>query len=74
MSVAAHIVKHVSDINSTDDQALNTEPIPVGQPSEVDDDLVRDAAEILTSLCARPYGGRAAADRAAAALGRDGLG
>jgi predicted site-specific integrase-resolvase len=39
-------------------------------PSEVDDDLVRDVTEILTSLCAR----RAAANRAAravAALERD---
>ena len=45
-------------------------------PSEVDDDLVRDVTEILTSLCARLYGRRAAANRAAravAALGQDGL-
>ncbi len=32
--------------------------------AEVDDDLVRDVTEILTSLCARLYGRRAAADRA----------
>jgi predicted site-specific integrase-resolvase len=32
--------------------------------SEVDDDLVRDMTEILTSMCARLYGKRAAADRA----------
>ncbi len=47
----------------------------VADPSEVDDDLVRDVTEILTSLCARLYGRRAAANRAAravAALGRDG--
>ena len=31
--------------------------------SEVDDDLVRDVTEILTSLCTRLYGRRAAADR-----------
>jgi predicted site-specific integrase-resolvase len=31
----------------------------------VDDDVVRDVTEILTSLCARLYGRRAAADRAA---------
>ena len=46
----------------------------VADPSEVDDDLVRDVTEILTSLCARLYGRRAAADRAAraiAALGQD---
>ncbi len=28
----------------------------VVDPSKVDDDLVRDVTEILTSLCARPYG------------------
>lgn len=37
----------------------------VAGPSEVDDDLVRDVTEILTSLCARLYGRRAAANRAA---------
>jgi predicted site-specific integrase-resolvase len=31
----------------------------VVDPSEVDDDLVRDVTEILTSLCARLYGRRA---------------
>jgi predicted site-specific integrase-resolvase len=46
----------------------------VVDPAEVDDDLVRDVTEILTSLCARRYGRRAAANRAAravAALGQD---
>lgn len=33
--------------------------------AEVDDDLVRDMTEILTSFCARLYGKRAAANRAA---------
>ncbi|MGW5364498.1 IS607 family transposase [Actinopolymorpha pittospori] len=32
----------------------------VVNPTEVDDDLVRDVTEILTSLCARLYGRRAA--------------
>lgn len=36
--------------------------------SEVDDDLVRDVTEILTSLCARLYGRRAAANRAERAV------
>ena len=36
--------------------------------AEVDDDLVRDVTEILTSLCARLYGRRAAANRAARAV------
>lgn len=40
----------------------------VADPAEVDDDLVRDVTEILTSLCARLYGRRSAADRAAKAL------
>jgi predicted site-specific integrase-resolvase len=40
----------------------------VVDPSEVDDDLVPDVSEILTSLCARLYGRRAAANRAARAI------
>lgn len=46
----------------------------VVDPGEVDDDLVREVREILTSLCARLYGRGAAANRAAravAALGQD---
>ena len=39
----------------------------VGDPAEVDDDLVLDVTEILTSLCARLYG-RAAASRASRAV------
>lgn len=40
----------------------------VVDPAEVDDDLVRDVTEILTSLCARLYGRRSAAHRTRAAL------
>jgi predicted site-specific integrase-resolvase len=40
----------------------------VVDPTEVDDDLVRDVTEILTSLFARLYGKRAAANRAARAV------
>jgi predicted site-specific integrase-resolvase len=40
----------------------------VVDPAEVDDDLVRDVTEILTSLCARRYGRRAAVNRAARAV------
>jgi predicted site-specific integrase-resolvase len=36
----------------------------VVDPAEVDDDLVGDMTEVLTSFCARVYGKRAAADRA----------
>jgi predicted site-specific integrase-resolvase len=37
----------------------------VVDPAEVDDDLAGDVSEILTSLCARRYGRRAAASRVA---------
>jgi len=40
----------------------------VVDPSEVDDDLVRDATELLTSLCARLYGRRSASHRAKQAV------
>lgn len=40
----------------------------VVDPAEVDDDLVRDVTEILTSLCARLYGRRTAANRARRAI------
>jgi predicted site-specific integrase-resolvase len=36
--------------------------------AEVDDDLVRDMTEILTSMCARLYGKRAAQNRAKRAV------
>ena len=36
--------------------------------AELDDDLVRDMTEVLTSFCARLYGRRAAKHRAQAAL------
>jgi predicted site-specific integrase-resolvase len=40
----------------------------VVDPAEVHEDLVRDVTEILTSLCARRYGRRAAASRARRAV------
>ncbi|RZU74465.1 putative resolvase [Micromonospora kangleipakensis] len=40
----------------------------VVDPAGVDDDLVRDVTEILTSLCARLYGRRGAAGRASRAV------
>jgi predicted site-specific integrase-resolvase len=40
----------------------------VVDPAEVDDDLVRDVTEMLTSLCARLYGRRAGANRARRAI------
>jgi predicted site-specific integrase-resolvase len=40
----------------------------VVDPAEVDDDLVRDVSEILTLLCVRVCGRRAAANRARRAV------
>ncbi|MEO3781614.1 IS607 family transposase [Micromonospora sp. B11E3] len=40
----------------------------VVDPAEVDDDVVRDVTEILTSLCARLYGRRAGANRVRRAI------
>jgi len=40
----------------------------VVDPAEVDDDLVRDMTEILTSFCARLYGKRASSNRAKRAI------
>jgi putative resolvase len=37
-------------------------------PAESADDLVRDVTEVLTSMCARPYGQRAAKSRPARAI------
>jgi putative resolvase len=41
----------------------------VGDGGEVDDDLVRDMVEVLTSFCARLYGRRSARNRALKAVG-----
>ncbi|ABW10143.1 Resolvase domain [Parafrankia sp. EAN1pec] len=48
--------------------AANGRRLLVVDPAEVDDDLVRDITEILTSMCARLYGRRAAANRARRAV------
>lgn len=40
----------------------------VVEEAELEDDLVRDMTELLTSLCARLYGRRAAKNKAAAAM------
>jgi putative resolvase len=42
--------------------------IIVVDPSEMDDDLIRDMTEVLTSFCARLYGRRGARNRAEKAL------
>jgi putative resolvase len=43
--------------------------VVVVDDGEVDDDLVRDMTEVLTSFCARLYGRRGARNRAVKALG-----
>jgi predicted site-specific integrase-resolvase len=48
--------------------AVSGRRLLVVDPAEVDDDLVRDVTEILTSLGARRYGRQAAASRAARAV------
>jgi predicted site-specific integrase-resolvase len=48
--------------------AANGRELLVVDPAEVDDDLVGDITEILTSMCARLYGRRAAANRAQRAV------
>ncbi len=42
--------------------------VVVADPSEMDDDLVADMTEVLTSFCARLYGQRGARNRAEKAL------
>ncbi len=48
--------------------AAQSRELVVVDPTEVDDDLVRDMTEILTSFCARLYGKRSARHRAEKAL------
>ena len=43
-------------------------PILVMDEAELEDDLVRDVTEVMTSLCARLYGRRSARRRAERAL------
>lgn len=52
------------------DAALSSQgrELVVVDPAEVDDDLVRDMTELLTSMCARLYGKRAAQNRARRAM------
>ena len=48
--------------------AAHGRELVVVDSAEVDDDLVHDMTEILTSMCARLYGKRAAANRAQRAM------
>jgi len=63
-------VEHLEAVMSASGRRL-----VVLDPSENTDDLVRDITEVLTSMCARLYGRRAAKNRAeravAAATGKD---
>jgi predicted site-specific integrase-resolvase len=79
-SVSTIVVEHRDRVARFGAEYVETSLVASGRrllvvdPAEVDDDLVRDVTEILTSLCARLYGKHAAANRAAravAALGED---
>lgn len=48
--------------------SANGRKLVVLDPGEVDDDLVRDMTEVLTSFCTRLYGRRSARNRATKAL------
>jgi putative resolvase len=48
--------------------SANGRRLVVLDDGEVEDDLVRDMVEVLTSFCARLYGRRSARDRARKAL------
>jgi predicted site-specific integrase-resolvase len=54
--------------------AAQSRELVVVDSAEVDDDLVRDMTDILTSMCARLYGKRAAANRAARAVAATAVG
>ncbi|MGW5257654.1 IS607 family transposase [Streptomyces sp. NPDC004012] len=61
--VARFGVEHLEAVLSASGRRL-----VVLDPTETADDLVRDITEVLTSMCARLYGRRAAKDRAARAV------
>ena len=48
--------------------AASGRKLTVLEPSEVEDDLVQDMTDVLTSFCARLYGRRSARNRAKRAL------
>ena len=50
------------------ERGAQSRKLVVVDPAEVDDDLVRDVAELLTSLCARLYGRRSAVNKAQRAI------
>ena len=73
-SVAAIIVEHRDRLARFGSEYIESalaaqgRSVVVVDDGEMDDDLVRDMTEVLTSLCARVYGRRGARARAAAAV------
>jgi len=69
-SIGTILVEHRDRFCRVGAEYVEAAPLAQGRrlvvvdPSEVDDDLVRDTTELLTSLCARLYGRRSAANRA----------
>ncbi|MFD5648623.1 IS607 family transposase [Streptomyces sp. NPDC127039] len=59
-------VEHLEAVLSASGRRLVV--LDPADPAETADDLVRDIAEVLTSMCARLYGRRAAKNRAARAV------
>lgn len=73
-SVKVVIVEHRDRLGRMNTELVESALASAGRslivvnPAELDDDLVRDMTEVLTSFCARLYGKRSAANRAARAL------
>jgi putative resolvase len=62
-------VEHLEAVLSASGRRLVVlDPTDPTDPTETADDLVRDITEVLTSMCARLYGRRAAKNRAARAV------
>jgi putative resolvase len=73
--VTAVVVEHRDRLGRTDTELVEAalsahgRRLVVLDEGEVEDDLVRDMVEVLTSFCARLYGRRSARDRALKAVG-----
>jgi putative resolvase len=72
--VTTIVVEHRDRLGRMNTELVESVLLAVGRRlvvvdnTELDDDLVRDMTEVLTSFCARLYGRRSAENRAKAAL------
>jgi putative resolvase len=75
LRVTTVVVEHRDRLGRMNTELVESAPAARGRrlvvldDGEVDDDLVRDMVEVLTSLCARLYGPRSARNRALKAVG-----